>query len=99
MAQFDVMTVRSTGELVVDCQANLLRHLPTRFVIPLFPLGMDLEPSQRLNPMFEIYDQSMLLATQYAVSIPLAELQEANMNLERHSYEITGAIDVLISGI
>jgi toxin CcdB len=99
MAQFDLMTVRNTGELVVDCQSDLLRHLPTRFVIPFFELGMDLEPSGRLNPVFEVAGRNMLLGTQYAVSIPMAELARADGSLEQHAYEITGALDMLIGGV
>ena len=99
MAQFDLMTIRNTGELVVDCQSGLLRHLPTRFVIPFFELGMELEPSGRLNPVFDIGGRSMLLGTQFALSIPLTELQQSSGNLEQHAYEITGALDMLIGGV
>ena len=99
MAQFDLMIVRNTGELVVDCQSDLLSHLPTRFVIPLFEMGMELQPSRRLNPIFEIDRRTMILGTQFALSIPLVELRQAEGDLAQHAFEITGAVDMLISGI
>lgn len=99
MAQFDLMQVSRTGELVVDCQSDLLRHLPTRFVIPLFDMNGEIEPGGRLNPVFDVRGVSMLLGTQYAVSIPLAELRGEGFNLASHEYEITGAIDMLVGGI
>ena len=99
MAQFELMSVGTTGELVVDCQADLIRHLPTRLVVPLFELGQGLEPSGRLNPIFTVAERAMIFAPQYMVSIPLVELQPTGTSLAEHDLEITSAIDVIFSGI
>ena len=94
-----MMNVRTTGELVVDCQADLIRHLPTRLVVPLFELGQGLEPSGRLNPVFTVDERAMIFAPQYMVSIPLAALQPTGTSLAAHHLEMTSAIDVMFSGI
>ena len=99
MPQFDVLRVRSTGEAVIDCQSDLLRDLPTRFVIPLFPLDSGLPVAGRLNPTLRVGDDKLVLGTQYALSIPLSELSGAIASLERDRIEIIGALDVLISGV
>lgn len=99
MAQFELMSIRTTGELVVDCQADLIRHLPTRLVVPLFEFGQGLEPSGRLNPVFTVAERPMIFAPQYMVSIPLAELQPMRTSLAVHDLEMTSAIDIMFSGI
>ena len=99
MAQFDLMRVRTTGELVVDCQADLLGHLPTRLVIPMFEIGQELEPTGRLNPVFTVAERAMIFAPQYMVSIPLAELQPTGTSLAQHDLQMTSAIDVMFSGV
>lgn len=38
MAKFDVYRLRDSGGLVVDCQADLLDGLNTRFVVPSLPI-------------------------------------------------------------
>lgn len=99
MAQFEVMVVRSTGEYVVDCQANLLRHLPTRVVAPLFRPDEGIQRGGRLNPAFDVGGAELILAPQFLVSIPTTELRNQGTSLEAHEFEIMGAIDMLITGI
>ena len=99
MSQFDVLRVRNTGELVVDCQADLLGHLPVRVVIPLAEAGQVLEPTGRLNPVFPVDGRDFILATQYMVSIPMAELEPTPHRLVDKEFEIVRSIDMLISGI
>ena len=99
MAQFDVLRVRSSNELVIDCQSNLLRHLPTRFVIPLFPLDAGFTPAQHLNPILQAGSEKLMLGTQYALSIPLRELTETVWSLEAFRLDIIRALDVMLGGV
>jgi toxin CcdB len=99
VAQFDLLRVRSTGEILVDCQSDLLRHLPTRFAIPLFPVDAGFTPAERLNPVFEVEGESLILGTQYAVALPLRELTEAGGSLDQFRLQIIGALDLLIGGV
>ena len=50
MARFDVHANPSGPGYLLDCQADLLSHLTTRFVVPLLPLDAAPKPAARLNP-------------------------------------------------
>jgi len=68
MARFDVYRL-ADGGLVVDCQANFLDDIDTRFTIPLVPRGQGPLPNPRINPEFEIDDERLVLVTQLAFAI------------------------------
>ena len=97
MAQFDVHRL-GTG-LVVDCQSDLLDPIETCFVLPLVPQTQMRQVAQRLNPIFEIDGREYLLLTQAAAAVRRAELGAVIASLTDRSFEITGALDVLISGV
>lgn len=97
MAQFDVHA-NATGHLLVDCQADVLDHLSTRFVVPLIDPDIGLRVVARLNPMFEVQDQQRIFFCQYATTIPLAELGKPIASLSHEHYRIMAALDMLISG-
>jgi toxin CcdB len=97
MAQFDVH--RFDGGLVLDCQADLLDHLNSRFVVPLLPLDGAPKPAKRLNPIFEIDGQDHMMATQFASAVQRKDLGKFVTSLADRGLEITGAVDVLISGV
>ena len=97
MAQFDV---RRLGDgLVVDCQSDLLNHIDTRFVVPLASDEFAAIAVRRLNPAFEIAGKTYIMVTQQAASVPRIELGEVVTSLADRSFEITDALDVLISGV
>ena len=97
MAQFEVYRLGSA--LVVDCQSDLLSHIDSRFVAPLVP-SSDAPPAvSRLNPTFGIGDEDYIMLTQAAGAVRRSELQEVGASLAEHSFEITNAIDVLVSGV
>ncbi|WP_425057210.1 CcdB family protein [Sphingomonas vulcanisoli] len=85
------------GALVVDCQADLLSALPTRFTIPLlaessgYALG-------RLNPMLSFRNRNLVLVPQLATTLTIAELGEVVGSLVADEYRIMGAIDFLLRG-
>lgn len=99
MAQFDVHPLRRDGGLVIDCQSELLSNLTTRFVVPLTARQSGPEPAKRLNPIFKVGEQEYVMRTQFAATVPKRELGEAIVSLNARSFEIVGALDVLISGV
>ena len=97
MAQFDVH--RLGDGLVLDCQADLLDHLNSRFVVPLLPLDEAPKPAKRLNPIFEVDGKDYVMATQFAAAVQRKDLGKVVISLADRGLEITGAVDVLISGV
>ena len=97
MAQFDVH--RFGDGLVIDCQADLLNQLESRLVAPLIPCDVAPPPARRLNPVFELDGDDYVMVTQSAGAVRTRLLGPVVASLADRSFEITGAIDVLISGI
>ena len=98
MAQFDVHHFGNAA-LVVDCQADLLAQLDSRFVAPLVAETDAPRVAARLNPIFEINGTRYVLLTQAAASVRNRELGEVVASLADRSFEVTGALDVLINGV
>ena len=97
MAQFDV---HQLGDgLVLDCQSDLLAHLNTRFVAPLIPMDRAPTAARRLNPDFTIDGQDFVMDTQFVSSVESRHLGPIVWSLAKRSFEITDALDVLISGV
>lgn len=97
MAQFDVH--RFGDGLVVDCQSDLLSHIESRFVVPLVSHELARTAARRLNPSFDIAGEPYVMLTQSAASVERRELGPVIASLADQSFEITGALDVLISGV
>lgn len=95
MARFDVYRL-GDGALVVDCQADFLDDIGTRFVVPLLPPGIGVPPNPRINPQFDVNGEPLVLATQLAGTIRTSELKSRVATLDRDHLRITAAIDVLI---
>ena len=98
MAQFDVHTL-SKGRLAIDCQSDLLSHLGSRLVVPLVPKNTAPSPARRLNPIFEIGGIEHVMLTQFAGAVDRRQLGDVLLSLANRSFEITDALDVLISGV
>ena len=100
MASFDVHVSPGQGDgYVIDVQADLLRHLNTRLVIPLLPRGRAPTPARTLNPVYKIGGTDYVLATQFMSAVKSAELGPAIANLSDHRDEIIRAIDLLLTGV
>lgn len=97
MAQLDVFR-NANGEYLLDFQADLLEHFNTRFVIPLASPRNGPKTAQRLNPIFNIDGEDMALYTQFALTVPLSELNEYVTSLADQRYIVVDALDLLISG-
>jgi toxin CcdB len=98
MARFDVYSRRGHGGFLLDCQADLLSDLNTRFVIPLLPEAEAPRPAARLNPVFEINGERVVTVTQFAAAIAVRELGDRVASLVEREHEISNALDMLISG-
>ncbi len=98
MAQFDVFLGDEADALLLDCQANTLRHFDTRLVVPLMRADATRQ-ADRLHPIFEIDGRRMVMVTQLASAVPTKLLRTQVANLDEHRYTITSAIDVLTAGV
>ena len=98
MARFDVYRMRSSSDLVLDVQADLLNNFNTRIVIPLYPKEHAPAAIRRLNPEFEIDGVKYLLLTQWLGAVALNELGEICGHLAGQHDQITGAVDMVFQG-
>jgi toxin CcdB len=97
VAQFDVH--RLADGLVLNCQSDLLDQIDSRFVVPLVPRADAPQVAQRLNPIFEIDGKEYVMLAQAAGAVRRRELGAVVASLAERGFEITGALDVLISGV
>ena len=97
MAQFDVH--RLGQGLVLDCQSDLLAQMDSRFVVPLVPRAEAPRIAPRLNPVFAIDGDDYVMLTQAAGAVRSRQLGAAVTSFADRSFEITGAFDVLMSGV
>lgn len=100
MASLDVhVSPGRGGGYVVDIQADLLRQLNTRVVIPLLPRAQAPEPARSLNPIYVIGGADHILATQFMSAVRTIELGPAIGSLADRRDEIVRAIDLLLTGV
>ena len=97
MARYDVYPGSSGLGFLLDCQNDLLDELITRVVVPLMPVA-GFDPVPRLNPVFTINEETMVMATQLIFAIPRDRLRRPVANLESEHFSIIGALDVLLTG-
>lgn len=99
MARYDLHEVR--GGLALDCQADKLARLPTRFVVPFEPANPALIIDDWLNPVFEVRGQKMVMVTQLAGTIPTRELRGwvASFKTDREQASIQRALDTLLTEV
>lgn len=97
MTRYDVYPGAPGRGLLLDCQADVLDHLATRVVVPLMPAA-SVEPIPRLNPLFTINGQTLLMATHLIFAIPTERLLRSVANLEAEQYMIVAALDMLTTG-
>ena len=97
MARFDVFKTIN-GSYALDCQADFLEHLGTRFVLPLLPPELEPKVAERLNPVFIIGEQRYVLYPQFAASLSKSELGSYVISLAKEHLKIMDALDMLITG-
>jgi len=84
---------------VIDCQSDLLSHLESRFVVPLVARANAPRPGNRFNPIFELDGVEHVMLTQFSSAVDRRKLGKVVASLSDHSFAITDALDVLISGV
>ncbi|WP_144777837.1 CcdB family protein [Marinobacter maritimus] len=98
MARFDVFENNGGAGFLLDVQSDLLSGLNTRVVVPLLPKASAPSPAQRLNPVFSIEGQEVVMATQYMAAVSEGELRSGVGSLAEQQDEISVALDMLFSG-
>jgi toxin CcdB len=98
MARFDVYSEAGSDAYLLDCQADVLSTLSTRFVVPLLPSEQGPLPIGRLNPSFRIEGRDVVMYTQFAASVPHRELGDPVASLAADDRTIINALDVLLTG-
>ncbi|MFC4259739.1 CcdB family protein [Marinobacter lacisalsi] len=81
MARFDIFENRDGAGYLLDVQSDLLNGFNTRVVVPLLPKSSAPSPAQRLNPVFSIEGQEVVMATQYMAAVPEGELRSGVCSL------------------
>ncbi len=98
MARFDVYPQTGGSGYLLDCQADVLRMLNTRLVVPLLPPDEGPLPISRLNPAFRVDGREVVMYTQFAASVPQRELKRPVASLVAEDNAIMNALDVLLTG-
>ena len=98
MAKFDVHARHGGPGYLLDCQADLLCDLNTRFVVPLLPEEEAPRPAGRLNPVFEVQGQRVIMVTQFASAVLARDLGDHISSLIGEQDAIGNALDMLICG-
>ena len=103
MAQFDVLLNR-TGFLqdivpyFLDIQNDFAESVGTRVVVPLRATAHSGRLVSRLNPIFDVDDQTVAMMTLEITTMTNARLGPSVASLEQQRDQIIAAIDFLISG-
>ena len=98
MARFDLYEPRDGRGYLLDLQADLLSGLNTRIVAPLLPLAEAPTPARRLNPIFEVGDDRVVMLTQFMAAVPIAELRRRVGSLADQRDAIMNALDMIFVG-
>ena len=98
--QHDIYRSKDDKDIILlDCQASLLSHLPTRLIAPMYLLKNAPKAVPRLNPRVEIEDQSYILMTNYASAMLSRQLGKHVGSLASERDRIIAAFDMLLTGI
>ncbi len=98
MARFDVYRQGDGSAYLLDCQADVLGMLNTRLVVPLLPPDRGPLPIARLNPTFHLGEETVVMYTQFAASVPVRELKASVASLADEDRTIMNALDMLLTG-
>lgn len=96
MARFDVFRGKGSAYLL-DCQADVLSHFKTCFVVPLLQAEGAVAVS-RLHPIFNIEGKNVIMVTQLASAVPISELGQKVAHLVEEQPSILNALDMLMTG-
>lgn len=98
MAKFEFYVNPDAPGFILDCQADVLAGLNTRFVVPVMPIDIAPFAGAKLNPIFDIEGERYSMVTQFAGSVPVTALGRPSGSLRDHEFAVGNAIDMLLSG-
>jgi toxin CcdB len=98
VARFSVYALSDGEGYLLDVQAQIMRHLNTRVVVPLMPAANAPKPATRLNPVFLINDIEHVMVTQFMAAVPATLLTREIVNVADRRAEIVNALDLLLQG-
>ncbi|WP_299987746.1 CcdB family protein [uncultured Ruegeria sp.] len=98
MPKYDVFPNPSGDGYLLDVQTDLLSDLNTRVVVPLMPKSRAPKPATRLNPIFLIAGEPVVMVTQFMAAVPTGVLKSSIGNLKGEFEQITVAVDMLMQG-
>lgn len=97
MARYSVYRLKS-GAVVIDCQADILSSLPTRFSAPLLAQSDAPNPIARLHPTLKIGEEQRVMVTNEAGAILVSEIAEVVAKLSDDDMSIANPFDMLLTG-
>ena len=98
MARFDVYENQGGGGYLLEVQSDLLSDLNTRIVVPLIPVSVAPEPAERLNPVFRVAGEEVVMTTQFMAAVAERELRDQVGGLHEEHQEISNALDMVFLG-
>jgi len=104
MARFDVYPTPLTQDKShtpywLDVQADFLRDLATRVIVPLRRLDQAESIKTRLNPQFTVQRTRVYADTANLGVFPASMLRASVTTLKDQRFEIEGALDFLFTGL
>lgn len=99
MARYDIHASLDGSGYLLDVQTGLLDDLRTRLVVPMMPVDTSPPVLKGLNPIFDIQSERYVMVTQFMAAVPVSILKTTAGSLARHDTEITGALDMLLTGV
>ncbi len=104
MAQWDVhrnpsRASRDRVPYLLDIQADLLRSLGTRVVVPLYDPVAFGPRARRLNPVLVIEGREVVASFAELAGIPLSALGERVDGADHARTSLVAALDCLLSGV
>ena len=98
MAKYDVYPNPSGDGFLLDVQSDLVSDLNTRVVVPLLPSAVAPKPASRLNPIFEIEGEQVVMVTQFIATVPTGILKSPVESLTGDFDKVSAAVDMLMHG-
>ena len=99
MARLDLHRNRDGIGYLLDVQADILRSLNSRLVIPVLPLEQAPPPAGKLNPLVTVEGIVHSVVTQHMAAVSIGLLGVVVGSFDGRDTEVTAAVDFLISGI
>lgn len=104
MAQWDVhrnLAPKSAARIpyVLDIQADLLRSLRTRVVVPLYLPEVFGPPARKLNPLLTVEGRLVIASFAELAGVPLDVLGPRVEGAEHARAALVAALDCLLTGV